>query len=388
MAGWFDLITGGIAAAGGLMAGQRASESSDASLEAIRAQIRLADRMAKIGDEGGGALAEAFKAYVDNVGPGFSAGEFDDMAGGIFDERAGGRDRIANAVDGFLADMQRGGATRDGILSTASGMRPGVGTSGPSVPMLTEGNYSDEIHRLATDFHSAFDKQSEGTVNRILGVQEADAMSRGLDRSTYGIQTRKAAADQVAKLSTDNMLKAVQMATQQVGQNQALDLALNNASLTFNSEAFKRNLLSSTTSFDQNLRALSSASDLERTSRGLDLETIRAAIANLGGVDALVGAGDSVKARQYAASDFASQAQLRGLTRAEISDLITSPVLLRGNLYNASAGAARGVGPAAFADFSQWQKIAGDMFQGAGGAFKRWMAESSARSSANPGVSP
>lgn len=387
MAGWFDLISGGIAAAGGLMASQRAGEASDASLEAIRAQIAAANRLAGIGDEAGGALAEAFKAYIANVGGGFSAEGFDDLAGGIAHERAGGRDRIANAVDGFLADMQRGGATRDGILSTASGMRPGVGTSGPSVPMLTEGNYSDEIHRLATDFRGALDASSKGTVNRIMGVQEADAMSRGLDRSTYGIQTRKAAADQIATLSNENMLKAVQMATQQVGQNQALDLALNNASLTFNSEAFKRNLLSSTTAFDQNLRAISSASDLERTSRGLDLETIRAAIASLGGVDALVGPGESSKARQYAGADFATQAQLRGLTRAEINDLIATPAMLRGNLLNASSGAIRNASSAALTDASQWQKITADLFQGAGGAFQRWMANSTPTTS-NPGVSP
>ncbi len=369
MPGWFDILTGAVSTAGGIAAANRADKSSDASLEAIRAQIRAADRLAALGDEGGAALAEAFKAYIDNVGPGFSADGFEDAAGGIALDRAHSRNNIANAVDGFLARMSGPGGTRKQILGNAASV-------GPSVPMLTGGNYSDEIYNLAGDFHAAFDARSAPAVERLMSMQEADAMSRGMDRSTYGIQTRRAAADQVAKLSTDNMLKAVQAATQQVGRNQALDIALNNASLAFNSEAFKRNMLS-----------LNAASDMEKTVRSLDLETIRSALANLGGVDALVGAGEGAKARQMAAADFASQAQLRGLTRQEITDLITSPTLLRANLYSATANPLRGASTAALYDSSQWQKASSDMFTGAGGAFQRWLAESNSRPR-NSGVAP
>ena len=81
-------------------------------------------------------------------------------------------------------------------------------------------------------------------------------------------------------------------------------------------------------------------------------------------------------------------AQLRGLTRAEINDLIATPAMLRGNLLNASSGAIRNASSAAMTDASQWQKITADLFQGAGGSFQRWLAEGSSSKSSNPGVSP
>jgi hypothetical protein len=237
---WGNLIFGGTAALSGLFSGRSASKAASEAAALTREQLQFDQGMARrsvdISEEAGDALSAALEQFVATYG---SAGSFDPNAiaalSDLFaDERTGFRTGMQGAAEregatafGRDAAMGRGFAA----FADDMGFTPGADYSSyfgdvgaPDTDIsVREGVYDGLVDRLATAYLDKFSYETDRSAREALASQDADAISRGLERSTYDIESEKGVADVVARRRNQDVIAAVEQAIGHVGKLQGLD---------------------------------------------------------------------------------------------------------------------------------------------------------------------
>lgn len=233
---WGNLIFGGAAALSGLFSGRSASKAASEAAALTREQLQfdqaMAGRAVGISDEAGDALSSALEQFSKAYG---STGSFDPQMiaalGDLFaDERMGFRTGMQGAAEreGATA-FGRDAAVGRGFAAFADsmGFTPGSDYGGfidTSTDLTArEGVYDGLVDRLATAYLDKFQYETDRSAREALASQDADAISRGLERSTYDIESEKGVADVVARRRNQDVIAAVEQAIGQVGKLQGLD---------------------------------------------------------------------------------------------------------------------------------------------------------------------
>lgn len=240
-----DIAGSGLSVASGVsgLFDSSMSDAKDAQRKSLALQTELAKRSAAIGDEGGAALADAFKQYLDSVGSeGFYTPDKIDQLSNKFEAaRRGEHVQEKAQVENLMEDLmglggQIGGDTPNynEIANIAPGdykryadVSPGnyydeMGRINANVS-AREGNYDGLINELSQGYLDRFSNNTERAVDNIYANQEVDAIRRGMDRSTYDIQSKRAASAEAKKLYDEDVMKSIDEALAFIQGRQGLD---------------------------------------------------------------------------------------------------------------------------------------------------------------------
>lgn len=276
--GWSDwlpsLITTGASLYGATQANDAAQDASATNDRMVDFNIGQGERAIGLSNEGGDSILKAIQAAMGQIGGSpYSAGEVDRLASMFSGNRAGEREHLNDVLDFGTAF---GASSRDSGLNDVSGRADSLGlgqneyeslvadnymppgllrdqiAGGPASGSYTagisggpargefvsdfdfidtpdtdvsayEGGYDALVNRLSQDYLDRFSSETDRSAREAIGQQQSDSIRKGMERSTYDIESGRAVADTVARRRNQDVVAAVEQAVKHVASRQGLD---------------------------------------------------------------------------------------------------------------------------------------------------------------------
>lgn len=254
-----DVVDTGLNIASGVsgLLDDSAEDAYAAQIRALDQQGDMSERIAAIGDRAGGELSKAYEEYLGRVG---DTGFFDPQEianlSNFFKQEYGReftnegkainnyKDEILRQGMGHAGNMHQWGDTfRDEIvgyadslgidpnyLAEVQAMDPDMAAADAAIAGANtdigfrEGQYDQLVNDLSSQYLDTFEDNTQREVDRMYSMTEADAIRKGMDRSTYDIEAKKGAMSQAKSMRDQDVIKAIDQALAHVGQRQQADL--------------------------------------------------------------------------------------------------------------------------------------------------------------------
>lgn len=367
---WAPIVIGGAGVVGGVLAGNRADRAANQANALTQAQIDQSGRILEIGNDAGTALERAFRDYLKNIGDAgfFTTENVNDASARYYDDIMAETGMVRSAMDA----RRRGGysGAEQFIEAVDAAGRPyyipvGVSPTGG----FREGNYDGLVNELSSAFLARLNAESADAIDQIMGEQSSDAIRRGLDRSTYDIETSRAAAGQVARMRNQNVLAATQAAQQFVAGRQGLDVGNQNANLA----ALNFDLGLEREAIQRRMGATRFGADLISGAAANDAALDAAYIQREAGIQSVVGSGAAGRAYDQALADLEATGQLRRNALSELSAIVSGPYNFRMGGSGQALQALSNAGQGATGQMNAWANMAAGAWSGAGNAFAKWV---------------
>jgi hypothetical protein len=227
-------ISGGLGLYSGLKQSKSAGDAYKAQIRALEQQLGLTQGALERGQAGGDALEGLLNNWLQSAG---TTGQFNP-------------DTLNALSQQFLADQAASSGQAQGLASQQAaailanalgGMQQSFGNfaqiGDPPDVSRQVGNvqsekvdtgvrrnyFDDELGAIAQRYLNNFNENTSRAANQAFGQSEVDSIRRGMERSSYDIESRKAVADMVAQRGNEDQINAINAAIGELGQKLGME---------------------------------------------------------------------------------------------------------------------------------------------------------------------
>lgn len=314
----------------GADAADRAEAAAGLQEDMAKFQRAQAIKRNEIGQETANTYQDAIQSYYDSLG---GAGMYDpqtvsDLAAFYENEFQDERGWVQQNINDLLMGSEPGIQGKQGEYmggQDAFGTADYMGMVPGAAPDYTEGNYDQLVNELATGYYDTFARQADRAIAEVYGNQRADSLRRGLGRSTYDIESKKAASSQAARMRDEAVTKAVNQALSHAGKRQGMDV--NNLSARMNSyggelDRSRMGITAGSQGVADRIRSATATADLDAAAHNTYWDNLNAAGGFLGTTEGLR-PGDTAQAYDMATSQVGKNMDLRNAGEDQIFKGVT-----------------------------------------------------------------